>query len=217
MRAALAMHVEHEAADRHRRIAAIVDQFVPVGVALLGDVLPERGQQILRMARRQRALGQRSAQRDGFAARRRSRRAGSPPAVEQRELFALAERRVIGDVVGRPHEFVEGEDGGAMLARGSASEATGKFSSRWPLPDRKSDAVIGLPTLRLRASLPHAAAPARMPHGGIERVQQIEQGDRRETASPRAATRDRTAGSAATRPPSAIHAAIPEPRRSMGE
>ena len=58
------MHVEHEAADRHRRIAAIVDQFVPVGVAVLGDVLAERLEQVLRVLGRQVALGQRRAQRD---------------------------------------------------------------------------------------------------------------------------------------------------------
>ena len=65
-RGALAVDVEHEAADRHRRIAAIVDHLVPVLVAKLGDVHPEGDQHIERVARRHRALGQRVAQTDGL-------------------------------------------------------------------------------------------------------------------------------------------------------
>ena len=65
-RRALAVHVEHEAADRHRRVAAIVNDVVPVLVAQLGHVHPERDQHVERVARRHPALGQRVAQADRF-------------------------------------------------------------------------------------------------------------------------------------------------------
>ena len=35
-------------------------------------------------------------------------------AIEEVELLALAQRGVVGDVVGDPHELVEGENGAAM-------------------------------------------------------------------------------------------------------
>jgi hypothetical protein len=50
-RARLAMHVEHEAADRHGRIAAVVHQLVEVAVAQLADVHAEGVEQILRVLR----------------------------------------------------------------------------------------------------------------------------------------------------------------------
>ena len=109
--ARLAVHVEHEAADRHGRIRAIVDQLVPVGVAKLGDVLPERVQQILRVPRRQAAAL--------AASRAAPRPSGSSPpsaqqarfeAIEPRELLVSAKRRVIGDIVGDADEFVEREN-----------------------------------------------------------------------------------------------------------
>ena len=46
---AFAMHIQHEAAHRHRRIAAIIDQIVPIAIAQLGDVAAEGFQQIQRM------------------------------------------------------------------------------------------------------------------------------------------------------------------------
>ena len=64
--AALAVHIEHEAPDRHRRVAAIVNEIVPVLVAQLGHVHAERDEQVLRVARRQAALGERVAQPHGF-------------------------------------------------------------------------------------------------------------------------------------------------------
>ena len=61
-RAALAMDVADEAADRHGRERAIRDQIVPVAIAQLGDVELERGDQILGVLRRQPALGEHGAQ-----------------------------------------------------------------------------------------------------------------------------------------------------------
>ena len=43
------MHVQHEAADRHCGIPAIVDEVVPVAVSQLSDIHAERGEQIERV------------------------------------------------------------------------------------------------------------------------------------------------------------------------
>ena len=109
-RRALAVDVEHEAPDRHRRIPAIVNHLVPVLVAQLGHIHPERDQDIERMARRHRTLRQRAPQIDRLGL------AVAPPQqfgfeqIEISELVARAERRVIGDVVGGPDEIVEREN-----------------------------------------------------------------------------------------------------------
>ena len=50
-RAILAVQIEHMPSDRHRRITAIILQLIPVGIAQLGGVAPERNQQIQRMTR----------------------------------------------------------------------------------------------------------------------------------------------------------------------
>ena len=50
-RLVLAVHVQHEAADRRRRIAAVVHQVVPVVVAQLAHIATEGLQQIERMPR----------------------------------------------------------------------------------------------------------------------------------------------------------------------
>ena len=108
------MHVEHEAADRHGGISAVRDQVVPVFVAQLGHVEPERSQQILRVARRQPALGQcgPQAHRLGIIVAIAEQVRFQP--VELRELLIDRERRVVRDVVGDTHEFVEGENDAAM-------------------------------------------------------------------------------------------------------
>ena len=106
----LAMDVEHEAADRHRRVAAIVDHVVPVLVAQLGHVHAECNQHVERVARWHRALGKRAAQIDRFLL-------GIAPAeqflLEQVEIAQLLLRRqvcVVGDVVGGADEVVEGQN-----------------------------------------------------------------------------------------------------------
>ena len=104
------MDVEHEPADRHRRIAAIVDHFVPVFITKLGDIHPERGQNIERVARRHRTLRQRAAQLDGFGLAVAPAQQFGFEQIEIVELFARTERRVIGDIVGGPDEIVEAQD-----------------------------------------------------------------------------------------------------------
>ena len=145
-RARLAMDVEHEAADRHRRIAAIFDQLVPVAVAQLGHVHAERREQVLGVARRQLALLERGAQppRRGFAVGA-AEKAGFER-VEMGELLGRARasddrrcRRRCGRSRRRPGSD---RDAAALIS----SEATGKFSSRWPLPDRSSAAPVISPS-----------------------------------------------------------------------
>ena len=104
------MHVEHEAPDRHRRIAAIVNDVVPVLVAQLGDVHPERDQHVERVARRHRALGQRLAQVDRLFLRVALAQQFRLEQVEIAQLLVRAERGVVGDVVGGPDEIVIAED-----------------------------------------------------------------------------------------------------------
>ena len=53
------------------------------------------------------------------------------------------------------------------------TEATGKFSSRWPLPEENAAASL-MSGHRLGAALPHPAAPAPELHGGIDGEGRIE-------------------------------------------
>ena len=110
-RGALAVDVEHEASDRHRRIAAIMDHFVPVLVAKLGHVHPERDQDIERMARRHRTLRQRAPQIDGLGLAVALAQQFGFEQIEIGELVAArASVGMIGDVVGGPDEIVERQD-----------------------------------------------------------------------------------------------------------
>ena len=112
--AALAMHIEHEAPDRHRRVAAIVDQVVPVAVAQLGRVHAERGKQVLGVARRKAVRRQRVAQPCGDRLALRLAGEAVLQPIDERELLGRRQRRMIGDVVGDADEFVERQDGRAM-------------------------------------------------------------------------------------------------------
>lgn len=112
---AFAMHIEHEAADRHRGKAAIGDQVLEIGVAPLGYIEAEGGEEVLGMAWRQAVFGKCRAQ--GKAVRL-AVGAGFEQTlfelIEMVQLVGLAERRVVGDVVGDAHELVEREDDPAM-------------------------------------------------------------------------------------------------------
>jgi len=101
------VNVEHEAPDRHRRIAAIVNEFVPVGVAKLVDIHPERGQEVERMARRHRTFRQRLAEIDGFRLAVALAQQLGLEQIEMGELGARFERRVVGDIVCGPDKIVE--------------------------------------------------------------------------------------------------------------
>jgi len=65
-RCAFAMDVEHESSDRHRRVAAIMNDFVPILVTKLGHIHPERGQKIKGVVWRHRTLRQGAPEIDGL-------------------------------------------------------------------------------------------------------------------------------------------------------
>ena len=157
-RGALAVNVEHEAADRHRRVAAIVDHVVPVLVTQLGDVHPERDQHVERVARRHRARGERVAQADrlllGVALAEQLRF----EQVEQPKLFVRRQRRVIGDVVGRPDEIVEAENQRPVTRMND------------PRRDRKILVTVGLSGSQF-ARAGHQKAGYIGPNGGTRRYQ----------------------------------------------
>ena len=113
-RAVLAVHVAYEASHRHGGIAAVVHQVVPVLVAQLGHVQPERGQQILRMARRQPARGERVAQAHRFAVVVAVAEQIRFQPIELCELVFRLQARMVRNVIGNAHELVEREDDAAM-------------------------------------------------------------------------------------------------------
>ena len=108
------MHIEHKAPDRHRRKAAIVDEIVPILVTQLGHVHPECGEQVLRVARRQSALGKRMAQAHGFGIVVALPQQIRLQPVELHELVFRLQARMIRDIVGNADELVECEDDAAM-------------------------------------------------------------------------------------------------------
>ncbi len=108
------MDVEHEAADRHRRIAAIMNDLVPILVAQLGHVHAERDQHVERMTRRHAAFGERAAQADGLGLGVALAEQLRLEQVEIGKLLVGRERCVVGDVVGGADEVVIRQDQGAM-------------------------------------------------------------------------------------------------------
>jgi hypothetical protein len=109
-RNALAMDVEHEAADRHGRIPAIMNYLVPVLVTKFCHIHPERDEDIERVTGRHRTLRQRAAKIDGLGLAVAASQQLRLEQVEQSELLARFERGVIGDVVGGTHKIVERKD-----------------------------------------------------------------------------------------------------------
>jgi hypothetical protein len=113
-RAALAVNVADETADRHRRKGAIGHQVVPIAVTQLGYVKAKRGQQILRVLGREPARVQSPAQ----PYRRRVVIIGASETtiqpIEQCELLRRRQRGMVGDIVGGADEIVECEDRLAM-------------------------------------------------------------------------------------------------------
>ncbi len=108
-----AVQVEQVAPDRVGRERAIAEQVVPVVVAQLDRVLLEGGDEIDAVLRRDAGLGQARAQAVGG---REGGVFGVAPgdgvleALEAADLVLRRQRRVVGDVVDRPGEAVEGRD-----------------------------------------------------------------------------------------------------------
>ena len=89
-------------------------QVIPIAVAALGGVQPEGGQEVLRMPGGQAAFLEDAAQHGRNAVSVIFSEQPSLKAIEQRQFLVLCERGVVGDVVGRPHELIKGEDWSAM-------------------------------------------------------------------------------------------------------
>jgi hypothetical protein len=116
-RRVLAVQIEHVAADRHRRIAAILQQRRPAFIALLRRILAEGAQQIARMPRVHPGLGQAAMQRGG------TRRTVRPLAeqhrlhhVEPHQLLGRRQGGAVGDVIGVAGKGVEGMHVAAQVA-----------------------------------------------------------------------------------------------------
>ena len=109
------VHVENEAADRRRGQSAIVHELGPVSVTVLSRVKPKCFKQIERMFRAQSGLGKLKPQRLGFVRRRPAPGERVVEIVEELELRLWRQRRVIGDIVSRAHEAIEGQDRTAPL------------------------------------------------------------------------------------------------------
>ena len=106
--------VQHQAADRVGRAAAVVEQFRVIGVALLDDILGEGVEQIAEELERQRVLANDLGQRDE---QRCLRSSAGGDAIQFRLICSEAgqpflRRRVafVGNVVGRPCKAIDDLD-----------------------------------------------------------------------------------------------------------
>ena len=113
----LSVHVEHETADRHGGIGAIVHQLQPAVGAVGGGVLPEGLQQGARVAIRQASLRQDRSQFDSFRVLvRRAVKARLKP-IQHRELVGRRQRGMVRHIIRRAGEMVECKNGFAMFGR----------------------------------------------------------------------------------------------------
>jgi hypothetical protein len=107
---ALTVNVQHETPHRHGGIRAITDQIVPVAVTQLGHIHSKRGEQILRVTRRELACRELRAQSDADRIVVAFAKQGRFEPIDQRKLFLRRKRGMVGDIVGGTHEFIECED-----------------------------------------------------------------------------------------------------------
>ena len=196
-----AMHVEHEATDRRRRIAAIVHEVGPIGVAQLGDVAAERFQQVERMPVRQATGPQDWPAALRLRGWRRSRRAARPPFA--RAARASPRRRSRHGRRHRPrHARSDRRPGSPARSCGRIRrEATGKFSSRWPLPDAKSAAACHASPVMAWARPFHMPPRPRQTAKADCTVKACRRRRSPAAPGPRAATGDRSAAWAGTTAP----------------
>ena len=87
-----------------------MNHFVPVFITKFGHIHPERDQHVERVARRHRTFRQRAPQVDRLGLAVALPQQFSFKQIEKLKLVVLAERCMIGDVVGGPDEIVERED-----------------------------------------------------------------------------------------------------------
>ena len=104
------MDLEHEPSDRHRRVTAIVNHFVPVLVAKFRHVQPKRDKDIEGVTQRHRTLRQRAPQVDGLGLGVAFAQQLGFEQVKKSKLVLCREGRMVGDVVGGPDKIVERQD-----------------------------------------------------------------------------------------------------------
>ena len=113
-RAALAVHVADETTHRHRRQRTITDEIVPIAITQFGHVEPERGEQILRMARRKASRSKCVAQLDRDRIFVVAADKASLETIEQAKLLVRRKCSVIGDIVSGADKIIECQDHLAM-------------------------------------------------------------------------------------------------------
>ena len=116
-RLGLAVRRQDEPAHRRRRVAAIVHEFVEVGIAGLGRVHAEGDQKVERVSWRQPGPRQGGPERDGGWRGVRASEQRRLEQVEPADLLVRWQRRAVGDVVGGAGERVERHHGRAMPGR----------------------------------------------------------------------------------------------------
>ncbi len=158
----ITVNIQNKAADRIRRVAAVIHQIVPVGIAQLRYIAAEGFEQIEPMLRGQISLVQYPLKRlrfqRGFALAEAANPA-SPPAAQAFRLAALAHdrrhrrlRAQIGKTPGSPGDGI------------CRSGTTRRENSRPCGPCRRKArrCPASLSGHSLRSAFPHAAAPAPM-------------------------------------------------------
>jgi len=105
-----AMHIQHETADRIRRIAAVIHQIVPVGVAALCYIAAKRLEKVETMLRGQISFEQYIPKRLRFGRSLALAEQRTPHLGEQRQLFGRRRFGMIGDIVRGARETVEGKN-----------------------------------------------------------------------------------------------------------
>ena len=119
-RAVLAVHVQHVAADRHRRERAVMHEIRPVAGARLAGIEPESVEELLSVDRRKVPLGKDPPQGLGLGVGRARAEERRLQPVEKAQLLVGREGGMVGDVVGRSHKAVEGEDRPAVAGMDQA-------------------------------------------------------------------------------------------------
>src|SRR5215471_9927663 len=113
--AAFAGDVEHIAPNRHRRVGAVLDELLPIGVTQFGRVHAEGAKQVLRVSGRHPAFAQHRPQRDAFWLGVIGAEKTLFEPIEMHDLVLSAQLRMVGDIVGNAYELIERKNGPTML------------------------------------------------------------------------------------------------------
>ena len=209
------MHVEHEAADRHRRDSGNSRSARP---SRRSGSCVRRGrkavEQVERVLRAQAACSA-SSSRSGSASRLGVAAPGQRVGEHRRAASSFVSgvsSRMVGDVVGGADEAIEGQDRPRRCAR---EQPRGDREVLVPValagrgPRSPSSRAPCLPHRRLGAALPHAATPAPVLSRRLQGEGRHRRRRSRAGRGPTAASAGRSAASAGTRAPSSAQASAP--------